>query len=170
MRPYQSTLIRNNLASAGLYLRSRWRGNDGRFSGCGWSRRVFFDDWRCGGPERTGINLRVKPLDTPQARIELEKNLSAGEYVQAAQPSGFWELQVIFAETGYLLAAVMDPARPREADRSRTLLKRTASIVESRAAKNPLSVRETELLAKIETLRSAEHAMPRGTATVDSPL
>ena len=103
--------------------------------------------------------------DREQARIQLEKNLAAWDEI-AATPDIPSDWRVKQAEVEYLLATMLDPSVPQEAQRRATLLERATTILESHAPDNPLSVPHSELLAKIKTLRAAESPTRHETASV----
>jgi hypothetical protein len=91
--------------------------------------------------------------NTQGAQILLEKNLAMGEPMVAANPDIWWDFRVVLAESGFLLATTLDSAAPKDAERRRALLDRAATILTSHPASSPLTVHESELLAKIEAQR-----------------
>jgi serine/threonine protein kinase len=94
-----------------------------------------------------------------QARGLWAQVLEFRESKLARQPRlAQWQME--FVQTAVMLAGVLDPANSAEAARRESLLGRAADFLRRLAAENRLSVRQRELLPKIETLRPASSQPP----------
>ena len=95
-----------------------------------------------------------KPAAVERARSLAETALAKWEAATAHQPEN-WEAKEMGAQNLVLLASLLDSAKPDEASRRQSLLDRAAAILTGPESVGRLKVDDKELLAKIETLRTA---------------